>query len=417
MRNGIALIHHSSFCILHFPPPALFRVSAGRRILSPMSSKPSRRKRRRVRIHRHTQVGAPPGTLVADPAAHAPQVYVMAYGPDKFVEQEIKSDHAHVIAPLLSEFPVVWVNVDGLGDTGVIQSIGKLFGLHPLALEDVVHVHQRAKLEEYGDHLFIVSRMPGSDGRLDTEQLSLFLGKRYVLTFQDRPGDCLDTVRERIRRSRGLLRSLGPDYLTYVLLDATIDAYFPVLEKLSERIDDLEDYILSLSDDNTVAMIHEVKSDLLMLRRAVWPHREMFNAMIRETTDLVDEETRVHLRDCYDHTAQLIDLIEVYREVTADLRDMYLSMVNQRTNEVMKVLTIIATVFMPLTFIVGIYGMNFDPDSSPWNMPELRAYYGYPVTLASCVVVTIGMLIYFRKKKWIGKWLDRRRAEEAAAES
>lgn len=379
-----------------------------------MSSKPSRRKRRRVRIHRRTQVGAAPGTLVADPAAHPPHVYVMAYGPDKFLEREITSNHAQTIAPLLSEFPVVWVNVDGLGDTSVIESIGHLFQLHPLAMEDVVHVHQRAKLEEYHEHLFIVARMPGSDGRLDSEQLSLFLGKRSVLTFQDRPGDCLDSVRERIRRSRGVLRSYGPDYLTYVLLDATIDAYFPVLERVSERVDALEDHIIALSDDRTVPMIHDVKSDLLLLRRAVWPHREMFNGLIRETTELVGDETRVHLRDCYDHTAQLIDLIEVYREVTADLRDMYLSMVNQRTNEVMKVLTIIATLFMPLTFIVGIYGMNYDPDSSPWNMPELRWYYGYPACLATCLLVTIGMLVYFRKKKWIGKWLDRRRAEQAA---
>jgi len=367
-----------------------------------------------MRIQRRTQVGAAPGTLVADPCAHPPHVYVMAYGPHEFIEREITSNHAQTIAPLLAQFPVVWVNVDGLGDTEVIQSIGRLFQLHPLALEDVVHVHQRAKLEEYGEHLFIVARMPGSDGRLDSEQLSLFLGQRFVLTFQDRPGDCLDSVRERIRRSRGVLRSYGPDYLTYVLLDATIDAYFPVLELVSERIDALEDHILNLSDDQTVSMIHDVKGDLLMLRRAVWPHREMFNALLRETTELVTAETRVHLRDCYDHTAQLIDLIEVYREVTADLRDMYLSMVNQRTNEVMKVLTIIATLFMPLTFIVGIYGMNFDPDSSPWNMPELRWHFGYPACLAACVLVTIGMLVYFRKKRWIGKWLDRRRAAQQA---
>ncbi len=378
-----------------------------------MSSKPSRRKRRRLKLHRRTQVGAAPGTLVADPSAHAPQVYVMAYGPDKMIECEVKAQHAQTIAPLLNEWPVVWVNVDGLADTDVIQSIGRLFQLHPLALEDVVHVHQRAKLEEYGDHLFVVARMPGSDGRLDSEQLSLFLGKRFVLTFQDRPGDCLDPVRERIRRSRGVLRNHGPDYLTYVLLDTTIDAYFPVLEQTSERIDELEEHILAVSDQRTVPMIHDIKSDLLMLRRAVWPHREMFNSMIRETTDLVSDETRVHLRDCYDHTAQLIDLIEVYREVTADLRDMYLSMVNQRTNEVMKVLTIIATVFMPLTFIVGVYGMNFDPDTSPWNMPELRWYYGYPAAMAICALVTIGMLVYFRRKRWIGAWLDRRRAASA----
>jgi magnesium transporter len=381
-----------------------------------MSSKP-RRKKRRLQLHRRSQVGAAPGTLVADPKAHAPHVYVMAYSQDKMFEREITANHAQTIAPLLNEWPVVWVNVDGLGDTEVIQSLGRLFRLHPLALEDVVNVHQRAKVEEYGDHLFIVARMPGSDGRLDSEQLSTFLGKRFVVTFQDRPGDCLDSVRERIRRSRGVLRGHGPDYLTYVLLDATIDAYFPVLEQLSDRIDALEEHVLAVSDDGTVPMIHDIKSDLLMLRRAVWPHREMFNSLIRETTDLIGDETRVHLRDCYDHTVQLIDLIEIYREVTADIRDMYLSMVNQRTNEVMKVLTIIATLFMPLTFIVGIYGMNFDPDTSPWNMPELRAYYGYPITMLTCVLITIGMLIYFRKKRWIGKWIDRRNAERERAQA
>ncbi|MBI3300790.1 MAG: magnesium/cobalt transporter CorA, partial [Deltaproteobacteria bacterium] len=292
-------------------------------------------------------------------------------------EQEIRDPQR--VRDFLDRWPVTWVDVEGLGDVETIRTLGEIFGLHRLALEDVINVHQRAKVEQYGEHHFIVTRMVRLGEHLETEQLSLFLGKNFVLTFQEgHPGDCLDLIRERIRQKRGRIRDAGLDYLAYALLDAVVDCYFPILEEYGERLETLEDEILTRPHNGAVARIHEIKRNLLTLRRAIWPQRETFNTLLREEMPLVTDETRLYLRDCYDHTTQIIDLIETYRELGSDLIDVYLSSVSNRTNEIMRVLTVIATIFIPLTFLVGVYGMNFNPASSPWNMPELNWYWGYP---------------------------------------
>jgi len=358
-------------------------------------------RKRKTHPRRRTPPGAPPGTLVADPESPHPTMRVTAYGPNEMVERSLSQPGQ--IRLLLDTWPVVWIDVEGLGDADTIRELGDVLGLHRLALEDVLNTHQRPKLEQYPGYYFIVAHMVTLREHLETEQLSVFLGKNFVVTFQEgRPGDVFDSIRERIRKKHGRIRDSGVDYLAYALLDAVVDRYFPILEQYGERLENLEDEIVSRPSGDMVARIHEVRRNLLTLRRAVWPQRETFNALLREETSLVTSETRLHLRDCYDHTAQLIDLIETYRELGADLTDVYLSSISNRTNEIMRVLTVIATIFIPLTFIAGVYGMNFNPNVSPWNMPELNWAWGYPLSLLIMLVVAGGQLIFFRKKGWLG---------------
>jgi magnesium transporter len=326
---------------------------------------------------------------------------VLAYGPQEFVEQGVSDPQQ--IRDFLGKWPVVWINVEGIGDAGTVTKLGELFGLHRLALEDVLHTHQRPKVEQYGDHLFIVTRMARLGEQLETEQLSLFLGENFVLTFQEGiPGDCLEAIRERIRKKGGRIRDAGLDYLAYAMLDAVVDAYFPILEQYGERLEAVEDEIGEKSTSDTIARIHAIKRNLLTLRRAVWPQRETFSTLLREETPRISAETRLYFRDCYDHVTQIIDLVETYRELGADLTDIYLSTVSNRTNEIMRVLTVIATIFIPLTFISSIYGMNFNTATSPWNMPELNWYWGYPLALLLMLGVAVGQLLFFRRHGWLG---------------
>ncbi len=359
------------------------------------------RKRRKPRFHRHSKPGASPGTLHAAPDTLQPVIQVIAFNGDRMVEQPV--DDVDQLSHVLDETMVTWINVDGLGDAKTIRKIGERFGLHSLALEDVINVHQRAKVEPYSDHLFIVTRqiVLTASEHLESEQISIFLGKNYVVTFQQRPGDCFDPVRERIRTSRGRIRSAGADYLAYALIDAVIDSYFPVVEKFADHLEELEDQVAMRQSPDVIDRIHEVRNDLLLLRRSVRPHRDALNELVRDEHPLIGSETRVFLRDCYDHTIQLIDLLEVYREMCADLRDYYLSIVSNRMNEVMKVLTIIATIFIPLGFIAGLYGMNFNT-SLPGNMPELNIPYGYVGAIAMMSLVAVGMLVFFWRSGWIG---------------
>jgi len=281
----------------------------------------------------------------------------------------------------------------------------------------VLSVHQRPKIEQYGEYYFIVTRMVRLGEHLETEQLSLFLGKNFILTFQEgRPGDCLDLIRERIRQKGGRIREAGLDYLAYALLDAIVDCYFPILEEYGERLEAFEDEILTRPYGDTVARIHEIKRNLLTLRRAIWPQRETFNTLLRDELPLVTNETRLYLRDCYDHVTQLIDLIETYRELGADLIDVYLSSISNRTNEIMRVLTVISTIFIPLTFIAGVYGMNFNPSASPWNMPELNWFWGYPLSLLLMAVVAFGQLIFFRRRGWLGAPKSLKKGGDPASE-
>lgn len=367
--------------------------------MAAVTSEPSKRTRSRG-LRAQKPPGTSPGTLVVDPEARRTEMRVFAYDERELVERVVV-DPADV-CELLERFPVVWLDIDGLGDLDVIRAVGGAFHLHRLALEDVVDVRQRAKVDRYEAHQYIVAVMAAlKDGRLDTEQLSLFLGANYVVTFQERPGDSFDRVRERIRGGQGLIRKGGAGYLTYALLDATIDAYFPVLEDLGERLERLEDELVFDPDPRKLSEIHRLRRDLLALRRAVWPLREALNYLIRESDAFFKPEVKPYLSDCYDHTVQIMDLVENYRETASGLMDVYLSSASNRMNEIMKVLTIIATIFIPLTFVVGVYGMNFDR-ASPWNMPELGWKYGYPLCWAILLGTTGFMLYYFRRRGWVG---------------
>lgn len=359
----------------------------------------ARHKRRKPRIHRHSAPGAAPGTLLVAPGARRTTVHVMAYNEQQLVEFELSE--VDQIRPLLAQYSVIWINVEGLADTRLIARIGELFELHALALEDVVNVHQRPKIDPYLTHLFIVTHMLRDLGHLETEQVSIFLGRNYLITFQQKPGDCFDPIRDRLRHNVGRLRKTGPDYLTYSMLDAIIDAYFPVVERFADSLDRLEDQLAGHSSPNILDELHHVRHNLLLLRRTVSPQRDSLSQLLRDEHPLFTEETRVFLRDCHDHTFQLMELLEVYREICLDLRDCYLSHVSNRMNEIMKLLTVIATVFMPLSFIASLYGMNFDPDVAG-NMPELRLPYAYPVVLLGMVLLSLGMLYCFRRQNWIG---------------
>ena len=350
-------------------------------------------------IRRRTPPGAIPGTITVDPAAPKSQITVMAFGPEGLVEQTIVAPHE--AAAFIQQWPVVWINVDGLGDKDVVQQFGTMFELHRLALEDVVNVHQRPKVEEYDEHIFFVARMVYQNEGIETEQLSMFLGENFVLTFQERPGgDCFAPVRDRIRKAAGRIRTHGPDFLAYCLIDALVDAYFPVIELYGDRLEDLEDEVLDKPTPRTVHAIHQVRRDLLLLRRAVWPLREAINSLQRIESPVFSGDTRLYLRDCYDHTIQILDLVEAYRELVSDLMDVYLSSISTKLNEVMRVLTVFSTIFMPMTFVASIYGMNFH------NMPELDWDLGYPLALAAMGAIFLGQLVYFRRKGWLGSSID-----------
>jgi magnesium transporter len=354
---------------------------------------------------RYHKPGTAPGTLRApdNPGAGPVKVTVIDYGPDKYEEKQV-SDIEECF-PYRDTSSVTWINVDGLHDIGLIEKLGKAFGLHSLALEDVLNCGQRPKLEDYGNYHFIVMRSlylkkQGEEEALESEQISFFLSGNYVITLQEVPGDSFEAVRERLRHGKGLIRKAGADYLLYALVDALVDEFFPVLESYGERVEELEDEVIENPEPETLNEIHRIKRELLVLRRTAWPEREVINALQREEAHLIKPETRVFLRDCYDHTIQVIDMIETYRDLASGLLEVYLSSASNRLNEVMKVLTIISTIFIPLNFIAGVYGMNFNPQASPLNMPELNWYFGYPAALSLMAVVGGLLVLYFRRKGW-----------------
>jgi magnesium transporter len=375
--------------------------SDGRSALPQPERRGKRRKRRFVDRQRPVVPGIAPGTIVVDPDSPRPVLSVMAFGPPAHAEEH--NTTLERIQELAKTFSVVWVNVDGLGDAAVIEQIGRAFELHPLALEDVVNVHQRAKVEPYDGADFLALRIVEKVNPLATEQISLFLKKKVLVTFQERAGDCFDGVRARIRQKGGRVRDLGADYLMYTLLDAMVDTFFPALEHLGERLERLEDEVLAETRGlRLLQHIHDVRRELLTLRRAAWPLRDMMSALLREERALIAPETRVFLRDCYDHVVQIIDMIETYREVVTGLVDVHFSQTSNRLNDVMRVLTVISSIFIPLSFIAGVYGMNFDPEASSWNMPELRWVYGYPFAIGLMASVGLGFFTFFYRRGWIG---------------
>jgi magnesium transporter len=303
------------------------------------------------------------------------------------------------------KWPVIWVDVEGLDDLATIRSIGQTFGIGDLALEDAVTPDERPKVEVFGHQVLIAVRMARSEGEsLVTDPMAIFLGDRYVITFHDRSShDGFEGVRQRIRQHRTRLGELGADHLCALLLDAVIDGYFPVLERFGDMLEELEEEALEKPSRRTLARIHDVRNDLMTLRRALWPTRDVLHALGRESTAFVGDHARQHFRDSYDHTMELLDLMEGYREIGSDLRDIYLASINNRMNDVMKVLTVIATVFMPLTFITGYYGMNFHTDS-PWNMPLLRFRYGSLVAVGIMLATTLGMVVFFWRRGWLKRW-------------
>ncbi|MEJ2202715.1 MAG: magnesium/cobalt transporter CorA [Gemmatimonadota bacterium] len=299
----------------------------------------------------------------------------------------------------IAELPTVtWVNVDGLHEPDLLASIGSHFDIHRLVLEDVLSPHQRPKVEGYDDYAFVVLKMLSFDresGTLSAEQLSLIVGDRYVFSFQERPGDVFEPVRQRLREAKGRIRSRGPDYLAYALVDAVVDNYFHVLEGMGDQIEELEELALADPDMGVRHRIYGLRREMLILRRSVWPLRESLGTIYRGEVPLMSEETQIFFRDVYDHAVHVIDTVETLREVLSGAMDLYLSGMSNRMNEVMKVLTIIATIFIPLSFFAGLYGMNFE------YMPELKYRWAYPALLAWMLVLAGGMLVYFRRKDWL----------------
>ena len=355
----------------------------------------------RIFAKRYHPPGTVPGTLSAredDKEDHF-GIRLIDYNAELFRENT-DADPADCRRSL-SEASRTWVDVQGSISPPTLRALGEMFGLHDLAMEDVLNTGQRSKLEVHPDHLFVVMNLPRVDAaEPGVSQVSLFLGRDFLITFCDAAGDPFAPVRNRLKNGGGRSRSRGCDYLLYAVLDVIIDQGFPVLEDIGERVEGLEAEVLSRPDRTTLNAIHGVKRELLLLRRMLWPQREVINALVRDDEGWISDETKLFLRDCYDHTIQIMDLIETCRELVAGILDVYLSNVSYRMNDIMRVLTIIATIFIPLTFLVGVYGMNFRHPDSPWAMPELASYYGYPLLWLLMVALAVFMLWIFKRNKW-----------------
>jgi magnesium transporter len=349
-------------------------------------------------IRRSEKAGLSPGTLmyIGDKKAGKSRITVIDYDETGFLEKEAGS--VEECFPFKDTATVTWINVDGVEDASVIEKLGARFEIHPLVLEDIMTTTQRPKAEDLGNCVFIVLRMIECEQegmRMTGDQLSLIVGPNYVLSFQETAGDCFGPVRERIRSGKGRIRKLGPDYLAYALIDAVVDNYFFVLEMLGERIDGLEEQLVADPRRELLHEIHGLKREMIGLRKSVWPLREVIGGLGRMETPLIKKATGVFLRDVYDHTIQVIDTVESFREILTSMVETYLSSVSNRMNEVMKVLTIISTIFIPITFLVGLYGMNF------LYMPELKWRWGYALVWALIFGCVGGMFVFFRRKKWL----------------
>lgn len=343
------------------------------------------------------KTGLPPGTVVysGDEQTAKVKITLMQFNEKELYEKEFY-DADECLAETVSE-KVTWINVDGIHNTEIIQKIGEKFTIHSLTLEDVANNEQRPKFEEYETYLASIMKMISYTGEIHSEQLSvILLGNNTVLSFQEVDGgDAFDIIRTRIRTGKGRVRKMGADYLAYCLMDAVVDLYFVVLEKIGDRIEALEEELIREPSKETMKFLHGMKREMIFLRKAVWPMRELINNFDRSESKLIKKATRLFLRDLYDHTIRVIDTVETFRDLLSGMMDIYLSSVSNRMNEVMKVLTIITTIFIPLTFIAGIYGMNFT------NMPELNWHYSYYVLWAVMIAVAVGMIFYFRKRKWL----------------
>lgn len=350
--------------------------------------------------HYH-EPGTAPGTLVSKATEQAMSIHLIDYTAESVIEESLVSLEA--CREYLQKDSKTWIQINGSVDVNTLRSLGDLFGLHDLALEDVLNSGQRPKLELYDDQLFLIAAMPVLDGdHLEIVQVSLFAGENYVICLCPLEQDLFEPVRKRIRLGNNRRFSLrGIDYLIYALLDLITDSAFPVLEHLGDRLEEIEISLLEQPSKQTLADLHRLKRELLLLRRVLWPQREALTSLMHIENPLIQQDTLLYFRDCQDHSIQIIELLESFREMATAMMDIYLSSISQKTNEVMRVLTIIATIFIPLTFIVGIYGMNFNNPDSPWAMPELHWFYGYPMVWGLMIAVTAGLLWFFKRRDWL----------------
>jgi magnesium transporter len=347
---------------------------------------------------RKKKVGDAPGTLeyIGDKKEEKIRIRVIDYSNEIFEEKTV--DEVEECFPLSKTDSVSWINIDGVHDVEIIEKIGKCFDVHSLALEDIVHTDQRPKLDDYDKYIFLVAKMVDFDKKeneMTIEQISFILGPNYVITFQEREGDVFDAVRARIKSGKGRIRKMGTDYLLYSLLDAIVDSYFIILEALGEKIEVIEEELVEKPSPETLHTIHKMKRDMIYLRRSIWPLREVVSHLERLESEIVTDNVHIFLRDLYDHTIRVIDTVESYRDLVSGMLDIYLSSVSNKMNEVMKVLTVIATIFIPLSFIAGVYGMNFQ------YMPELAIWWFYPMVWAIIILIIVTMLGYFKYKSWI----------------
>jgi len=342
--------------------------------------------------------GLPPGSLVytGDRKSPIPRVTMLDYDEHKVVEKDlVRVDDC---IPFKDAQTVTWINVDSVTEPGLLENFGRVMGFHTLMLEDILHIDQRPKFEDYGDYIYIVVKMLDYDvnkGEIETEQLSLILGPNYLISLQERSGDFFDPLRERIRKSLGRVRKLGADFLAYAILDIIVDHYFVVLEKLGEKIEQLEDIVITDPRENTARAVHAVRREMIFVRKSVWPLREVVTGMQRSESDLIRESNAAYFRDLQDHIMQVTDGVDTFRDLLNGMLDSYYSTITTRTNSVVKVLTLFSAIFMPLTFITGIFGMNFR------NFPELEWHYGFQGSLILMVIVIVSMVAIFKWKKWL----------------
>ncbi len=364
----------------------------------------------RYRKQKRAAPGTAPGVISVPEDALVLTARTIMYNEQSITETEIKTTAE--IKEQLEKYPnhIHWFDVKGFKDKPFLERMGDLFGILRLQMEDVVNVYQRPKMELYAGYVFFISRvLQQAHGHIQNEQLSIFLGKNYVITFQDEYEDVLDPVRDRIRHGKGYMRKSGADYLVYSLMDVVVDNYYPILEQVGDRLDELQDELINKPTRDTLNQVLEIKRELIMLRRIIWSERDKMNDILRSELPEISAATKVYFRDTYDHCIQLLDLVESYKEVTASLMDVYHSSLSNRMNQVMKVLTIISTIFIPLTFIVGVYGMNFsqkDPETGqffPMNMPELYAPYGYISVIVGMIIIVVLQLVFFYRKGWLDK--------------
>ncbi|WP_323035249.1 magnesium/cobalt transporter CorA [Pararhodobacter sp.] len=349
------------------------------------------KKKTKYTRRRHNSPGSSPGVLSVDPDAVAPRLSLVRYD-SRSIEFEDAPDPATLKRP---QAGTMWLNVEGLGDVALLEQIARVFGLHPLAMEDVGHSAQRPKVEDYDQHTFIVLRVPIAGETFASEQVAMFLGRGFVITFMERATDIFAPVLHRMRVDQSPIRMRKADYLAYALIDTMVDSYFPVLEGYGERLELLEDEVLFHPDPKQIKTIHANKQQLMAIRNSVRPMRDLLGMLLREDSTRISDATRIYLRDCHDHTFQLFDMIETYREIASGLVDIHLSSQNNTTNDVVRVLTLISTIFIPLTFIVGVYGMNFEV------MPELSLRWGYPGVMIGMGLIAVALVIWFKRKGWL----------------